>query len=259
MDAEKEMQEYEEKQMKRWQIIVRRIFSYTAKVIIFGIIALVLWRVFFSDIVPSDAERLIVNEANYAAYLAGGETLTMYTQEQERLSMDERIEIVDDRETTVTLGMFWVCQTVVIPDAQQVQLLTRYNNSTLRQIATDYKLKEIPSRDEEIVVVSLVVLSDPTPADPDNNDEQKTRYYATGEPYRDNSILYNYRKFVFDGLVIDETTLSVTADFYYVGRSASEGQPDSRMVIYTADAPTQPVKLTSADKRALKEYGENNK
>lgn len=261
MDAEKEMQEYSEKKMSRTRKIVNRVFSYIFRTIVFGIIALVLWRVFISDIVPSGAETLLVNEATYAAYLAEGESLTMYTQEQDALAIEERKEttVVDgvERETTVTRSLFWVCQTVFIPEADQVQLLTRYNNSTLRQLATDFKLDEVPSRDEEVVEVTLVVLTDPTPDEPDNGDSYKTRYHASGTPSSDRTLLYNYRKFIFDGVEIDaEQTVSVTAEFYYAGRVNYDRQPDNRLVIYDRETECVELSLSSADKKALRAYAE---
>lgn len=253
MDAEKEMQEYSEQSMSRGRRIVSRVFSYIFRVFVFGIIALVLWRVLFSGIVPGAAKGLLVNEATYAAYLAEGETLTMYTQLQDKLAIEERDE--------GAVGLFWVCETVVIPEAHQIQLLTRYNNSTLRHIVTDFKLDkdEIPSRDDNIADVTLVVTTDPTPDDPDNGDEYETRYHASGEPTAARSAMYNYRKYIFDGISLDpETTVDVTAEFYYVGRVNYDIVPYSFLRVLDNRTENDPVKLSARDKKAIRAYAAAN-
>lgn len=250
MDAENEMREYSERHMSRRRKIVSRVFSYIFRIIVFGIIALVLWRVFLSGKIPRTAKGLLVNDATYNAYLAEGETLTVYTQTQDKLAIEERSE--------GTLGLFWVCETAFIPEADQIQILTRYNNSTLRHIATDFKLEEdeIPSRGDIVADVTLVVTTDPTPDDRENGDEYETRYHATGEPSCAQTTLYNYRKYIFDGITIDpETTVDITAEFYYIERVNYNSTPYSFLRIYDNETECEPVKLTSRDKKALVTYG----
>ena len=252
MDADREMQEYSESYMGRGRKIVSRIFSYAFRVIVFSIIALVLWRVLLSDRIPSKAKALLVNDATYAAYLAEGDELDMYTQYQEKLAVDERDAGI--------YGLFWVNKAVFIPGAEQVQILTRYNNSTLRHIATDYKLDAIPDRNSIIADVTLVVTTDPTPDAPKSGDEYKTRYAASGEPVKNKTAMYNYRSYVFDDVTIDPlTTTDVTVEFYYVDRVDYDAHPYSSLRIYDSESENEAVELTSRDKKALGAYAASTK
>lgn len=255
MDAEIEMQEYSQKYMSRGRRIVGRIFSYTFRVIVFGIIAVFLWRVLLSDVVPRKAKALLVNEATYQAYLNEGNNLNMYTQEQEKLSVTESIKVVGDKQVTEAHGLFWVSEAVFIPGAKQVQILTRYNNSTLRRIATDFKLDAVPDRQDDILDVTLVVTTDPTPTDTKNGDEFETRYTASNVTAKHKTVMYNYCKYIFDGITVDpETTVDITAEFYYAERVNYDGLPYSFLRIYDSHSERVSVKLTARDKKALASY-----
>ncbi|MBO5899089.1 MAG: hypothetical protein J6R04_08775 [Clostridia bacterium] len=247
MDAEQEMQEYSERHMSRGRIIVGRVFTYAFRVLVFGIIALVLWRVLLSDRIPKEARTLLVNEATYAAYLAEGESLTMYTQAQDEIAVNETEDGV--------YGLFWVSQTVFIPEADQIQILTRYNNSTLRHIATDFKLAEIPAREDIVADVTLVVTTDPTPLDRENGDEVKVRYAASGAPAVDETSMYNYRKYIFDGVDFDPaTTVDITVEFFYIDRVDYDDLPYCSLRIFDREFEIDPLTLTSRDERALASY-----
>ena len=252
MDAEQEMQEYSESHMGRGRKIVSRIFSYAFRAIVFFIIALVLWRVLLSDRIPTSIKTLLVNDATYAAYQLEGNELTMYTQYQDKLAVDER-------EAGI-YGLFWVNKAVFIPGAEQVQILTRYNNSTLRQIATDYKLEAVPERDTIVADVTLVVTTDPTPDAPESGDEYQTRYTPSAAPTKDRTAMYNYRKYIFDGIKIDPmTTTDITVEFYYIDRVNYDALPYSSLRIYDSESEREPVKLTARDTRALRAYAAQTK
>ena len=247
MDAEKEMEEYAQTRMSPKRRLLGKIARYAFRLAVFFIIGLVLWRVLFSDRVPSAAKTLLVNEQTYAAYESQGNKLTMYTQAQEQLTYRED-------EDGIT-GLFWVLQSVFIPEAQQIQLLTRYNNSTLQHIKDDFGLTVLPDRDEAIADVSLVVITDPSPTDRQNGDEQTTRYHASAAPTKHQTSMYNYRKYLFDGVVIDpKTTVEVRVDFYYAERVDYTIEPYAALRIYDNLSENESVKLTSRDKRALTAY-----
>lgn len=249
MDAEQEMQEYSERHMSRGRVIVGRIFTYAFRVLVFGIIAIVLWRVLFSDRIPKEAKTLLVNEKTYEAYLAEGESLTVYTQAQDEIAVNETEDGV--------YGLFWVSQTAFIPEADQIQILTRYNNSTLRHISTDFKLSEIPTRESIVADVSLVITTDPTPLDRDNGDEVKTRCTASGAPAVDQTRMYNYRKYIFDGAAFDPaTTVDITVEFYYIDRVDYDKLPYCSLRIFDNRFEIDAVELTSRDTQALKAYAQ---
>ena len=56
-DYEKEYEQYSHTNMSRGQLIALKCLKYAARGLIFGIIALVLWRVLFSGHVPKTWRR----------------------------------------------------------------------------------------------------------------------------------------------------------------------------------------------------------
>ena len=82
MDYEQEYEQYAKRYMSRGRLLTGNILKWTARVLIFGIIAMVLWRVMFSARVPRDMTTLCVNDAVMEAYEAG--QLTVYTQEDRK-------------------------------------------------------------------------------------------------------------------------------------------------------------------------------
>lgn len=195
-----------------------RIVGYVLKaicmVLIFGTIGILLWRVFSSGD-PASMKRVMVNDELKAAYEEYGEDMTMY-----RLNMEETTSVVNKN-----YGYFSVTRALFIEEAQQVQVNFRYNNSTIRHLKEDYKLSEMPSRDDDLYDVTLVVAYDLTPEDTSDNLKSEegsvelVRYYPT-KCESDKKNVYNYRKFIFDGIdmnVSPNSVLAVYVDIYYKG------------------------------------------
>ena len=198
---------------------------------------------------------LTPNEAICAAYEAGGGELTVLTQDQNTITRSER-----------NYGYFAVTQDVLIPEVNQIQLLFRYNNSTIRALAKDYNLSETPSRDAELYDVTVLLAIDLTPDDPSDNagnDPASVRFvrvHAMAEPTVDQTTLYNYRRFVFDvgesgedlaSLIDSGLLLAIYADVYYVGDLDYDKDPYGVLCLYDYKNETETVKLTGRDRRAL--------
>ena len=88
-DYEKEYEQYSHTNMSRGQLIALKCLKYAARGLIFGIIALVLWRVLFSGHVPKNMETLTVNDALYDAYVERGDELTEYSEEMQQIGRRE--------------------------------------------------------------------------------------------------------------------------------------------------------------------------
>jgi hypothetical protein len=250
MDYEQEYEQYSKKHMSRSRLIAGKCIKYTAYALIYAVIALVLWRVLFSGHVPGRLKTLSVNQATYDAYLSEGETLTMYTQELSPVNMDGE-----------TAGYFWVCQAVFIPEANQVQVLVRYSNSTLKHIARDFSLGEdnIPSRDEDVIDVTLALRIDPDPTNDTTTDRQTIRIQPSGEPIEDQTAMYNYRIYVFDNVPLDTAALiNIAVDFYYIDSINYDRTPYSSIIVYETQYETKPVNLTARDKRALRAWAQDH-
>lgn len=180
-------------------------------VLIFLICGILLWRVFSSGD-PASMSRLSVNEPLKEAYREHGDSLVLQYQNQ-----NPSITQADYNR-----GYFSVTQYVFIPQANQVQLVFRYNNSTLQHLQEDKGLAELPSKDADLFDVSLVVTRDLTPDNAEDNDKEefiaKERILPTdGGCVRDTTSLYTYYRYTFDGVTVEDVTLGVFVDIYYVG------------------------------------------
>ena len=234
--------------------IFGKIIKYAFILLIILINLFLIWRVFSSSD-PSSLEPLSPNDALATAYNENPKLDSMFSQEQRSITSTER-----------NYGYFAVSRVTFIPEANQVQLIFRYNNGTLRRTQEDFGLDSAPSRDDEVYDVSLLIVTDRTPENKDDNlsidDEavEKTRIKPSYS-ISDKSTLYNYRRIVFDlgelnleELVENGTLISVFADIYYNGALDYEEEPYGTLCLYDYITETAPVKLSSADKKALNEY-----
>lgn len=232
-----------------------------ALILVFGTIAILLWRIFTSGD-PSELKVIQVDQRLADAYVAA----QAEGRELEPYYNDELYTITYEKER---YGYFSVSQVRLIEEAEQVQLVFRYNNSTIRHLKEDYSLAEMPSRSEELYDVTLYVAYDLTPADTTDNDGNDPasvafrRYHASSvKPVQKG--LYNYRALIFNDvdLVNTETpVLGVYVDVYYKGDLhylEEEGgqEPYSALMIYDYAASRTPRPLTKKDKAALEAWGE---
>ena len=235
-----------------------RIFCKLIKYAFILLIALInlflIWRV-FSASDPSSLKALSPNEALVAAYEKNPSLDSMFAQEQRSTTSTER-----------NYGYFSVSRAVFIPEANQIQLIFKYNNGTLRRTQEDFGLDAVPSRDDEVYDVSLLVYTDITPDNKEDNLSiedtavKKTRIKPSYS-ITEQSTLYNYRRLVFDlgeldleALINDGTLISVFADVYYNGALDYEAEPYGTLCLYDYITKTKPATLSAADKKALREY-----
>ena len=224
----------------RTPFLVGKIIKYSLIAFVIAINALVIWRVFFSANIPKKLDALQANEAICAAYAAHGEDLTLQYQDQYSVNYDK------DRE-----GYFGVPTYVFIPEANQVQLVFRYNNSTLRKLARDYGLEAIPDKNDALFDVTLLHVTDLTPADSTDNVQEKLRIQPTTAE-RETTLLYTYYRYVFDGVTVDEAAASsIFVDVYYNGDLNYEQAPYGTLRLYNHLSPWFSRDLTAADKKAL--------
>ena len=242
---------------------VNRVFKISGCLIkcIFGLIiavvcAALLWRVFSSGD-PKSMKSLSVNDKVYNAYLENGESLYMFNQEQNSITRGEN-----------NYGYFSVTDCKFITDANQVQIVFRYNNSTIRSLAEDYSLPNVPDRSEELYDVTLLLAIDLTPENKDDNatnDPASVRFVRVhASSYtRDTKLMYNYYRMVFDigesgedikSLLDSKLLLAVYTDVYYVNDLDYEKDPYGTLCLYDYISDNKTVELERADKRAIKEF-----
>ena len=218
-----------------------------------AVFVLMIWRIQTMEKLPRDIRTLSVNEATYRAYDRAereGKQLAMYTQ--------GKIDPVTTNKEAY--GYFWIADSVIIPDAKQLQLVVQYNNSTLEYLASDYRLPAVPSREEEVLSVRLRVIRDLTPHDPSDDNEAEAQTTQTilpaAPPTADQKDVYNYRRYVFDDVIVDEDVIGVVLEFYYAGDADAEA-PLGELYVYYEEAENQAVKLTKADRAALQSYADD--
>lgn len=242
---------------------VNRFFKISGCLIkcIFGLViatvcAALLWRVFSSGD-PKSMKALSINEKIYNAYTQNGENLYMFDQEQNSITRGEK-----------NYGYFSVTDCKFIPDANQAQIVFRYNNSTIRSLAEDYSLPSVPDRSEELYDVTLLLAIDLTPENKDDNSTNApesvrfVRVHASSYT-RDTKLMYNYYRLVFDigdsgedikALLDSKLLLAVYADVYYVNDLDYEKDPYGTLCLYDYLSENKTVELESYDKRAIKEF-----
>ena len=238
--------------------IAGNLIKFTASAIITGIIALLLWRILSSG-TPSSLKAMIPNDSLSAAYETYGSDLYIFKQDHKSITTAER-----------NYGYFAITDYYIIPEANQIQLVFRYNNSTVRSLAEDYGLEEVPSTDAELFDVSLVLQTDLTPDNKDDNAGNiegtvaYTRLLPTSAE-RETTRLYNYFRYVFEfdreGVSLSQLLesgelLVIYADVYYEEDVNYEERAYGTLFLYDYKTDIVKQRLSAADKRAIKGYTE---
>lgn len=231
-----------------WRII-GYVFKAICALIIAAVIGLLIWRIADSRTDPQAVRQISVNDDLYKAYEENGGKLTLFYQEQSKFTQAED-----------NYGYFAVTQSRFIDEAEQLQVVLRYNNSTLKYLKDDYSLPEIPSRDDQVFDVTVLVAYDLTPEDTSDNfgnDEKSVRFerfYAT-TTLSHQKTLYNYRKLTFDGIKIDKGVLAVYLDIYYTDDVNYEKEPYGTLLLYDYTEENIEYKLTAKDIELIEAYG----
>ena len=235
-----------------------RVLKLIVALVIICVVTLLAWRL-AQDRNPRSMATLSVNENTHRAYVENGGTLTLLAQDQNTITRG-----------TNNSGYFSVTDDVLIPEANQIQVLFRYNNSTIRALAKDYSLTSVPSRDAELFDVTVLLAIDLTPDDPSDNagnDPASVRFvrvHASAAPAVEQTTLYNFRRFIFDvgasgedlaTLMDSGLLLAVYADVYYNEDIDYNADPYGVLCLYDYKTETEVVKLTRHDRKALDAFG----
>ena len=131
--------------------ILGKTIKYAFILLIILINVFLIWRVSITSD-PATVKSLSPNDALTKAYEKNPSLDSMFTQEQRSTTSTDR-----------NYGYFSVSQVVFIPEANQIQMIFKYNNGTLRRTQEDFGLESAPSRDEDVYDVSLLIVTDRTP------------------------------------------------------------------------------------------------
>lgn len=216
--------------------------------LILAMVGLLLWRVYFSGLLPKSMKTLSPNAALAEAYAEKGDALVLFDQVQGTITRNEK-----------SYGYFGVPRFVFIPEAKQLQLVFRYNNSTLEAVAEDFKLTEALPRGEELFDVSLVLRRDLTPNDTTDNTDtsaniSRERYYPTLSAV-DTTALYTYFLYTFDGVELTDDVLVGYIDIYFGLEPDYTERALADLRLYHRDDPRREVTLSSREEKALAAFG----
>lgn len=227
----------------RRQRVIGWVIRSLAVLFVLAINTLLLWRIFFSANIPEEIDTLSVNQALLDAYDVHGDDLQLLYQDQATVTRAEK-----------NYGYFAVPKCTFIPEANQVQVVFRYNNGTLTNLAEDYALDSVPARDAELFDVSLVVTVDKTPDNADDNTDPATlekRRVAPTESKRATTTLYTYYLYVFENVSVAADTAGVFVDVYYLDDVNYDEEAYGTLCLYSPDDEWLEHSFTRSDKDAL--------
>lgn len=232
--------------------------------VLFGLLILAVcvflfWRISSSK-TPDTLTDISVNDAIYEAYGDSDGELYIFRQEQGTITRGAR-----------SPGYFSITHTVFIPEANQIQVVFRYNNSTIRSLVSDYSLDAEPERSEDLFDVNLFFSVDLTPENTDDNaiiTEEGTRTFRCSSELiaSEEKSLYNYRKFVFDldecgedlaELLESGCLLAVYADIYYVEDMDLEAEAYGTLCLYDYKTKTEDVTLSKSERESIEAFGDD--
>lgn len=230
--------------------VTGKVIKALCSLLIIGICAALLWRVFFSGILPKDMRSVVPNAALRAAYEQNGGQLSPFTQKQGSTTRGER-----------NYGYFSVQRAVIFPEAEQIQLVFRYNNSTLRATAADFGLDDTPEKGAEVYDVTLLLLRDLTPEDKtDNTDGSETleqvRVFPTSHTVR-TTALYTYFLYTFDGVSLLNVPVIYLDVYFPNGAPVDYGaEAYGTLRIYHEESERLDVRLSGGEKKAIASFAE---
>lgn len=226
--------------------IVRNILRVLLLALILGVNGIIFWR-FCSAGIPKKVKYIQPNEVLATAYAAADGNLTAFRQEQASITRGAN-----------NYGYFSVEQCTFFPDAGQVQIVFRYNKSTLKHLAEDKELDEIPEKAGTHFDVTLLKTTDLTPEDKTDNLDPATlaseRFFASAEPVREETALYTYFRYTFDGVFLDDDTDGVFVDVYWLGDKDYSQTPYGTLCLWDAASENIPVKLTRTERKAIETF-----
>jgi len=219
--------------------------------------ALIFFRMCSQNKIPDSVNTLSVNDSLRAAYAQGGNSLSVIYQDYEIYSTENKVRVNEEGKLTDNAGKayFAVPQALIIPDANQIQLVLRYNNSTLKYLAQDYRelCPDVPDRSEDVYDVTLVKITDLTPnISTDNEDGNfitEERFFVTDSVSAESG-LHNFRRLTFEN-VNTENVLKMYICIYYKGAVDYDAPPYATVTIYESGERDHVYTLTKSDIAAI--------
>lgn len=193
--------------------ILGHLLRFLFALLIIGVCAMLLWRVIFSQNPPDGFDEIAGNATLRAAWEKTG-TLTVIEQDQVKYTEGEG-----------NYAYFNLEYCYFFKEADQVQLVLFYNNSTLEHLAEKRGLASVPPRGEEVFSLKLsqyVACVPDGEAIPEGGEMPTEQRVIT--PSRcevTTNSLYTFLRYTFDGVELDADTVVIYLDMCY-GEGESE-------------------------------------
>ena len=228
--------------------IIKKVLRVVGWVLFSAVLGVLFWRMCSTANDPKSVSTIMVNDKLSGIYSEQNNSLEIYYQNLDMFTRG------DDN-----YGYFAVTQSIIIPAAEQVQVVMRYNISTLEYLADDFPedFEGTPDRNADLFDVTLIKVIDLTPDnEEDNEDEEFLRFerYFPADSVKDQTSRHNYERFMFENIDCEDA-LEVHVCIYYKGELDYEADAYGTIQIYTSDEEEFRCKyiLTSDDKKALTE------
>lgn len=220
------------------------IFKTICSLLILAVFLIFIWRM-LASLTPSELKTALPNIILRDAYNKHGQ-ITVFEQTQNTMTRAES-----------NSGYFCVNNVRFYTEADQIQLVFRYNNSTLEHLREDYDLDSTPDRHTELYDLTLTVAYDRTPDITDDNasnDPESVRferYSSSMSTDIETKSMYNFKKYVFDGIHIDESVLAIYVDIYYINDINYDSDAYGTLCIYDYKTKKQYTDLSRKEIKAL--------
>ena len=224
--------------------IILRVVGWLIFVSVLGVL---FWRMCSTSNDPSSISNLIPTKKLANVYSVQKDELEAYYQKLDKFTRG------DDN-----YGYFAVTQSVIIPDAENIQIVLRYNNSTLEYISEDFPelFPTVPDRDADLFDITLVKVIDLTPDDLEDNEKEENLKYERYSPttsVAEKTSIHNYRRYVFENISCEDA-IEVYVNIYFKETVNYDDPAFGIIQIYDSENFRHPYTLTSNDKKVLNDF-----
>ncbi len=214
----------------------KKIAKITFKTVIlaisFFIYAFFIFRLCSTQDAPKSVSSIVWNDTVRAAYTADPDGFQILTQEPSTFITDN--------------GRFWISDVVYLPQAKQLQLTIKYNDSTLKYLKEALAKQQADAQTADggdagtDQILPEIVLPD-EPFDYSILDNSGNRYHEYSS-IADREQNYNYRRLVFENIEIPEHA-AFYVDMYYVGAIDYSAIPYGSLMAWNTSQDTEELKV----------------
>ncbi len=210
-----------------------------------------MFRMCSLDSLPNELDDLVITEGMKNAYAQGGGDNFIY-QRKNLFNTDDK-----------TYGLFAVPSYVIVKGADEIQVVFRYNVSTLEKVAEELELPSVPDRNTEGLFDLTLTLKHSVDDIVEVEEGQETVDYDQPENHYMTLIKpdrvehfkegkHNYVRCIFKSVGFDENdTLGIFLNVYYRDNVNYEELPLGTVRLYHYTTTNKIYPLTKNDREAL--------